>query len=151
MNNIYVFSKKIIGKDILKIKVCSEPISLLGKLRSFLLFGNDVDCVDTNGVVNFKKNKAKDEFVIFGKEKKNFFEQIVYFCNKENIFLFNTVDTSDLTLKERIFFQKNKRIKAHIDSLKDEYEIHKANRDFIQMASCIKQAEQIVSGQIKVH
>ena len=149
--NIYICSQKIINNDFLDLFVVVEPISLMGKLREFLLFSSEVDCTDRKGSVNFKHNQATNHFIIFGKDKKTFSEQVLWLCNTQNIFIFNAISKEEMAQKEKIFFQRDKRVKEYMQSLKDEYDIHKANKNIADMAKCIKMAEDIVFGKIKVN
>lgn len=146
---IYICSKKI-SNNFLSINVIAEPIIVLGKLTNFLRNSEEIDCTDCNGSVNFKKNMARTQLVIFGNKMKNLFEQILHFSNKEGLILFNALDSEFLSQTERIFYSKSEKLKYHLQSLKGDYEKHKANKDAIKMYECIKNAEDIISGKVKI-
>ncbi len=153
MKAIYIQSQKIVGqnRDVLDFFILGSPIILLDKFRKFLLFSSGIDCADGRGLSDFTKNSASIHFTTFGKDKNSFFAKIIWFSNNEDIFLLNIADKNELLLKEKIFYTKNKKIKEYLDSLKDTYDIHKANKNIFQMGKCISRAEDIVSGKIKVY
>ena len=76
MKTIYVYSKKIIGKEVLDFFIVIESLALMGKLREFLLVSDEIDCTDVKGFSDIKKNKAFNHFLIFGKDMKKFFGEL---------------------------------------------------------------------------
>ncbi len=150
MENIYVCSKKISGENILNIFISVEPMDLMKRLSKFLTFSSEIDCSDCDGSINFNLNMASNHFLIFEKDRKHFFESISSFCQKENIFLLNTIDTDELLQKEKIFMMGNKKTKSYIKRLKEDYEKYKSNKDVIKMARCIKEAERVIFGKVKI-
>jgi len=148
---IYVLSQKIVGKGISDFFVISSPISILGKLVKFILFQSDIDCADGKGAIDMERNMASDHFLVFTEDQKKFSEQLLWFSIKENVFLFNFADKDELVAKEKIFNDKNKKTREYIRSLRDDYDVHKANKNIFAMANCIKKAEDIISGKIKIH
>ncbi len=150
--DIYICKKRILDKETLDLLIMAKPIALLAELRKYLVFSKTISCADHRGHSNFKINCASNHFIIFGKEKDKFQDQIIRFCNeKGDIFLLNATSKEELSYHERVFFNNNKKTKNYIGSLKDEYDIHRANRYIFGMADCIKQANDILAGKIRIH
>lgn len=148
--DIYICSKKIVDTDFLDYFVICHPISVMGDLRKFLVFSEEFECADGRGTIRMKFNSASNHFVIFGKEFKKFINMVDSFCRKQTLSYFDFTDKDALQKKETIFFTKNQKIKNHLDSLKDDYEIARANKQIFKMAKLIETAENIVSGKIKI-